>query len=270
MKPICLSRKIRKEKIYDSGDLYLTRDGSNNIRVIPKTCPHLGFDLGKAKLKDGGLQVQCPYHNYSFSTLDPSCINVFDYQGLIWDYSASDSSWFEIETSLIDKVDPSQWRGFKFKTNYKNLLANTLDFEHLTAVHKWSTGIGLKDTYIVFSNESRTLNLKWDSFIPRNDTVKARLFKQSNLAVLEAPFNDDTLTTLSFAIPSFDNDQESILLINHFFNKPENRANNWLRFWTNRVVDWLVWEDQKILKHINTNKPSLKGCANPLIWEIYE
>ena len=43
-----------------------------------------------------------------------------------------------------------------------------------------------------------------------------------------------------------------------------------MRFWSNRIIDLLVWEDQQMLQHIKDVKPRLEFENNPLIKKVFE
>lgn len=260
MKPLCLTKQVRKEKVLTSGNILLTRDNENYLRSMERYCPHLGYDL--SGVNPCNSKVQCPYHGY-YLELDYAESNaIFEYAGIVW---LDDTS--QLPVSLLSNLNSDKWRSFKIKTNWRHLLSNLCDFSHFDYLHASLGGRGLSKPSIKTISKN-TIEITWKSSINRPATSEVQLFLDCQGMVSRVPFFDSYLNNVSFVVSLDDN--TSVLLTNFWFEKEYYDENPWLRFWTNRIVDLLVYEDKKVLEKIPNQKPKLQLENNPLILSIYE
>jgi phenylpropionate dioxygenase-like ring-hydroxylating dioxygenase large terminal subunit len=265
MKPIALTKQIKKDRLFNCGDYNFFFDSENNLRVFPSHCPHLGYKL--EGLSPVNNELTCPYHGYSFCANYGEFFNFFEYGGIIWQDSGIynfDESF--IPTSLISKLNADKWRSFKIKTNWRHLLSNLVDFSHFSVVHSSLGGRGLSKPRVEYIGKG-LIDVIWESKFNRPAVSEVNLFLNCRGMVSRVPFFDTWLNNVSFVVEV--DKENSVLLTNHWFEKEYYDQNPWVRFWTNRIVDLLVYEDKKILEKIPPNKPLLQKETNPLIKDIY-
>jgi phenylpropionate dioxygenase-like ring-hydroxylating dioxygenase large terminal subunit len=278
MIPICLHKEIKQNKVFctPDGNLLLTRDSQNNLRSLSRTCPHMGFDLAygnqntlplvseklKTKIEDKLCQ-HCPYHGWNLEYNYAEQDNILVYQGVVFYDDGVDPDWVR----WISELSPQHWRRFKINCHWKHLLSNLVDTKHFHIVHGFTGGAGLSDPQIEYQTNNYVRSV-WKSNFKRTVTSEVFAFPEEKTVVVRAPFGDTCLTSISLVIDN--KDGTSCLLSNFFFDSDFYNTSLWMRFLVNRVVDFLVFEDKKILEKIKTDTPLLQGENNLVIRNIYE
>lgn len=263
MIPICLSKQLKYDRSYSYKNLCLSRDSlTHTIKSLPKYCPHLGYPLDNLQIKNN--QVTCPYHGWSFCSHYTEELGIFEYGGIVWEENSNLKEDFPVD--FLSKVKTENWRSFSIKTNWRHLLSNLCDYSHFHVVHKSLGGKGLSKPLYTPKN-ANSIQITWSSKYKRPLQSEVVLFLESRGMVSTVPFLDTHLSNISFVVEV--SESESILLTSFWFEKELYNSNPWIRFWTNRVVDLLVYEDKKILEKIKPQKPNLYKEQNPLILKIY-
>lgn len=213
-------------------------------------------------LKLSNDSVTCSYHGWNFCADYAESQGYFEYAGVVW---RDERELFPIE--LLSSLQPDKWRQFRIKTNWRHLLSNLCDYSHFHVVHRSLGGKGLSKPTTNFIGDGK-IEIVWESDFNRPTTSEVSLFVDCRGMVSRVPFFDTWLNNISFVIEV--SDSESMLLTNHWFEKEYYDTNPWIRFWTNRIVDLLVYEDKKVLEKIPPQKPQLQGETNPLIKLVYD
>lgn len=279
MIPVCASNKIKKYKNYKSldGNILLTRDSQNNLRWLPRTCNHMAFDLAEGKQTSSSTNVLCqicPYHGRKFEYLYVNSQSLSEIGGVIfYDNCSPNEKWGE----YMQEVNSNNWRSFKVKGYYKHLLANLVDYEHFGQLHKKVGGVGLSLPNYEEGKTRDSLSITWTSqFSARPAESEVELFKEEFTVVSKVPFLRNAgrlvnLISVNIVVPSF-NEEKCTLLTNFYFDEYFYNTSPVIRFWANRIVDILVWEDKWVLENlrIGKNTPSLEHENNPLILSIYK
>lgn len=276
MKQICLSKQVKAGKKFQATEnLWLTRNSKQQIVEIPKECPHLGLDLIESQARLMPNCIICPYHKRHIS-YEPT--NLIEYLGVVFsqnrDVSESQiddlpfSSPFEFSQPLF--IRSNTWRSFEFQTNWRNLVVNVLDYEHVAAIHNRTIGFLLSNPIReVDVDDHNHLQVKWSTKSKlKSNEVDIWLNLDKKMVLLKVPFQDTFLYSLNLVVPT--GESQSRLLLNSWFEREELNHNLWMRFWSNRIIDLLVWEDQQMLKHVKTTKPKLEFENNPLIKKVFE
>lgn len=263
MKPIALTKQIKQNKTIKHGNLLLFRDSDNNLRTLPSHCKHLGMSL--SGIKPVNNSVTCNYHGWSFCADYAEQQGIFEYAGVVWeDVILSEEQ--GLPTTLLSNLQSDKWRQFKIKTNWRHLLSNLCDYSHFHVVHKSLGGKGLSKPTVNYIGRGM-VDVVWETSLSRPAISEVQLFLGCRGMVSRVPFFDTWLNNISFVVEV--NETESLLFTNHWFEKECYAENPWIRFWTNRIVDLLVYEDKKILEKIPPQKPLLQNEYNPLIKMIY-
>jgi phenylpropionate dioxygenase-like ring-hydroxylating dioxygenase large terminal subunit len=276
MKPICLSRQIKVGKKFQATqNLWLTRNAKHQIVAIPQTCPHLGLDLISANARLMPNCIVCPYHGRHISY---ETTNLVEHQGVVFSQNSTVSesqignlgfvSPFEFSQPLFIKSEV--WRSFEFATNWRNLVVNVLDYEHVAAIHHRTIGFLLSNPIREIDvDDHNHLWVRWEAkSTMRPNQVDICLNLDKRMVLQKVPFQDTFLYSLNLVVETGKN--QSRLLLNSWFEREELNNNLWMRFCSNRIIDLLVWEDQQMLKHVKTTKPKLQFENNPLIKRIYD
>lgn len=260
--PLVRSKDIRKKKIYTQGENLFTRNRDNEVVYLPRYCSHLGYDLSCGKVKND--KIVCPYHSRSFEG-DNSDLLIK--KGLVFK-DVEKSSILDQEyliSVLKEEYVSSNWHRFVIRCNYKHLLSNLVDFEHLSEVHKYSTGIGLSKP-IVESIGPLQIKITWSSKFKRSRSATVSL--QDYSVIITVPFLNTELTSINLVCPV---DQEtSILYINSFCKDDFYNTSLVTKFWINLLINILVWEDTRILEKLEKISPKLSQDSNPLISLIWQ
>jgi len=271
MQQICLSKQVKVGKKFQATEnLWLTRNARYQIVEIPRECPHLGLDLIEAQAKLMPNCLICPYHKRH---IPYTPTNLVEYQGVVFSQNSSVSASQIYDLPFVSQplfIKSEVWRSFEFQTNWRNLVANVLDYEHVAAIHNRTIGFLLSNPIReVDVNDPNHLQVKWSTKSKlKSNEVDIWLNLDKKMVLLKVPFQDTFLYSLNLVVAVSEN--KSRLLLNSWFEREELNHNLWMRFWSNRIIDLLVREDQQVLCHVKGFKPKLEFENNPLIKRVFK
>lgn len=178
--PVCLSSEVKTGSVigrpFLDGRIVIVRDEEGVANAFSAYCPHMGADLATGKVVDGRLQ--CAFHRWEFSmegwcekTLvgDPAPRNACLYKfptverfGFIWAFNGDEAWWNlpdypvaddELEFATFYDVPP-------VPTDPWVICANTPDWQHLIAVHRYQLDHKKVYDQIVWTDHSMEYPLK--------------------------------------------------------------------------------------------------------------
>lgn len=261
--PICskwdssLSKSNYKPiKVFDK-DFLLVKRPSNTYSLISSICPHRGYNLTKGCSISSSGAIICPYHNYHISTFkDCPGISTIHYpcverDGFLWG-DFSDKGLNEIKS--IEPPSDSKVKltiSKQLECNFIDLLINLADPVHFTAVHKYSTGLGLNS--IGVNEKQYTENSEYCSYYLEWKGLKTRpreswVTIKPPLVFIGVPLGNKSVVMMASATPISSN--KCNLIINVYMDFDWGLFRPLQKYLSKYITNKVMQEDKEILESL--------------------